>query len=460
MNIHDASLLKRQRAYFFSGATLPIDFRINQLKKLKSLIQSHEAEIIDALKKDLRKCEMEAIVSEIILMTEEIDYHIKHLHRWAQPEEMSTPFPLSLLGRSRIYREPYGSVLIIGPWNYPFSLIMSPLMGAISAGNCVVIKPSEVASHTEKVIVKILSHFSAEYIAVVTGGPSIVENLLTEKWDYIFFTGAASIGKIVMSAAAKHLIPVTLELGGKSPCIVDESADLHFAARRIVWAKTSNAGQVCIAPDYLYVHQSCKEALVNSMIQSIQTFFGKDPLQNPDYGRIINQRHFERLVALLAKGHILYGGQYDQTHLTISPTLIDGLSWDDPIMQEEIFGPLLPIFTFEKMDDIIPLIKAQPKPLSLYLFTKNKINEEKILQHLSFGGGCINDCMLQVANYHLPFGGVGQSGMGQYHGRYSFETFSHQKSIYAKKWLFDFNLEYPPYTEKKLRWLKRMLGIK
>ena len=453
------TLLDQQHQFFATGATLPIDFRIEQLKRLKSLLQTHESEIADALKKDLHKASMEAIFTEVLLVIKELDVVIKHLKKWMRPRKIPTPF-FMWPGRSEIQFEPYGSVLIISPWNYPFMLIMSPLIGAISAGNCVILKPSEIAVHTENLITRLIAtYFSPNYIAAVKGGPDEVNQLLKEQIDYIFFTGSPQIGKIIMEAAAKTLTPVTLELGGKSPCIVDETADLDFAARRIAWAKTLNAGQVCIAPDYLYVHAACKEALVKKLQQTLIQFFSDNPQKSENYCRIINKKHFDRLTKLMHSGNILFGGQANEDELYIAPTLMDGITWSDPIMQEEIFGPILPILTYEKLDDVIHVIKSHPKPLALYLFTKNKEHEKQILNHLSFGGGCINDCIAQIANPHLPFGGVGNSGIGRYHGQYSFETFSHCKSIYKKRILIETKLEYPPYSNKKLGWIRKLLKI-
>lgn len=452
------SIIEQQKRYFSTGATLPVPFRIEQLKKLKLLLQIHEKSIALALKKDLNKAPMEAIFNEILLVVDEINFIIKHLKKWTRPLKVSTPFPLLWPGRSEIYFEPYGTVLIIGPWNYPFLLIMSPLIGAISAGNCAVVKPSELATNTQNLIVELINeHFSTEYITAVKAGPDEVGKLLEEKFDYLFFTGGTTIGKIVMQAAAKHLTPITLELGGKSPCIVDESADLAYAARRIVWGKMLNAGQTCIAPDFLYIQRSCKEELISKIQSSIVEFFGEEPEKSSDYGRIINKKHFERIVKLMQKGKILWGGKTKEDELYIAPTLIEPLSWNDPIMQEEIFGPLLPILTYDKLDDLIQTLQSKPKPLALYLFTKNKVHEKKILSRLSFGGGCINDCILHEVNLHLPFGGIDQSGMGQYHGKHSFETFSHRKSIYKKRLPIEFKLEYPPYSSRKLWWLRRLI---
>lgn len=454
------TLLEQQRSYFARGATLSLDFRIKQLKLLKSLLQQHESDITEALKRDLNKSSTEAILSEIILVTDEIDFIIKHLKNWIRPQKVSTPFPTLWPGKSYIHSEPYGSVLIIGPWNYPFMLIMSPLIGAIAAGNCAVVKPSEIANHTQDIILKLINeHFPPEYIVAVKGGHDEVTQLLQEKFDYIFFTGGTQIGKIIMEAAAKHLTPLTLELGGKSPCIVDESANLDFAARRIAWAKTTNAGQVCIAPDYLYVHRKNKDAFIEKLKNTIQQFYGDDAETSSSYGRIINRKHFDRLSALMQNGKIIFGGKTNADNLYIAPTFIENLSWDDPIMQEEIFGPLLPIIPYDNIEEVIHHVKARSKPLALYLFTQDKNNEQKILDHISFGGGCVNDCIMHVANVNLPFGGVGMSGMGNYHGKFSFETFSHRKSIYKKTMCFDLKLEYPPYSAKKLWWIKQLFKL-
>lgn len=452
------SVLDAQRSYFNTGVTLPIQFRIEQLQKLKTLLQTHETEIAAALKKDLNKPEMEGIVTEVLLVIEELNFILKNLKKWASPTKVPSPFPLCWPGRSAIHYEPYGSVLIIGPWNYPFMLIMSPLIGAICAGNCAVIKPSEIAAHTQDVVIDIINNnFPSEYITAIKAGPQETNQLLDEKFDYIFFTGGTQIGKVIMQAAAKHLTPVTLELGGKSPCIVDETANLDFAARRIIWAKLLNAGQVCLAPDYIYVHHSCKQQLIEKLKNAIIKSYGENPATSSSYCRIINKKHFERIKNLMAKGNILYGGQSSEADLYISPTLMDEVSWDDPVMEEEIFGPLLPILSYEKEEELINALKLRPKSLSLYIFTKNKKFEQAVMSRVSFGGGCVNDCILQIANYHLPFGGVGSSGIGAYHGKYSFETFSHRKSIFTKPILMDVPLVYPPYTARKLWWLKRLM---
>lgn len=454
-----STILQQQRQFFATGTTLSVEFRLEQLKKLKSVIQIHEADIAAALKKDLNKAFSESLVNEIFLVIKEINFVIKNLKKWSKPKKLSTPL-LLFPGHSELIYEPFGSVLLIGPWNYPFLLMMSPLIGALSAGNCVVVKPSEIAVHSQNIIAELLNdHFSREYIAVVKGGHEEVKRLLAEKFDYIFFTGGTQIGRIIMEGAAKHLTPVTLELGGKSPCIVDQTADLDYAARRIAWGKTTNAGQTCISPDYLYVHESCKTQLIEKLKEVFIQFYGADAEQSDSYSRIINKRHFDRLVKLMQKEKILFGGKINEKSLYISPTLMDNVSWQDPIMQEEIFGPILPILSFKNYEEVISAIHSHPKPLALYLFSKNKDVIKNILAQVSFGGGCINDCLVHIANVNLPFGGIGESGIGNYHGKYSFETFSHKKSIYKKSISFDFKLEYPPYSVKKIWWIRQLFKI-
>lgn len=450
----------KQQAFFLTGKTLPIAFRIEQLKKIKSIIQSHQADIVLALQKDLHRPEMESILLEIFLVRNEIDYILKHLKAWVKPKRVSTAFPFNWVGKSKMISEPYGSVLIISPWNYPFILFMSPLIGAIAAGNCAVLKPSEIAPHTQTLFQKLINdYFPPEYLVVVEGGPEEATALLQQKWDYLFFTGGPQIGQIIMEAAAKNLTPLTLELGGKNPCIVDEDANLDFAANRIVWAKTVNMGQTCLAPDFLLVHASVKDALVKKMMAVIKQFYGDDPQQSMSYCRIINKKHFERISHLMESGRIIFGGEKEADNLFIAPTLIDEVNFDDPIMQEEIFGPLLPIMTFDDIHSIIPPLKKRPKSLALYIFTRNQKHENLILNSISFGGGCVNDCMTQTINYYMPFGGVGMSGMGGYHGEYSFNTFSHLKSIYRRKIPLQLGIDQPPYTPKKLVWLRRIFRI-
>lgn len=454
-----SQLLEKQRQFFASNVTKSISFRIEQLKKLKKMVVTHESDILLALQMDLNKSFAEGMMSEVLLVLKEIDYAIKYLKIWSKPKKVKTPL-IFFPGKSYIHSEPYGCTLIMSPWNYPIMLAFSPLIGAISAGNCALIKPSEVAPYTQHIIVELINKwFDPDYIAALNLNTEQTELLLENKFDYIFFTGSTRIGKKVMGAAAVHLTPITLELGGKSPCIIDETADLDFAARRIIWGKMMNAGQTCIAPDYLCVQQSIKEKLVEKLGNVLRDFYGDDAEKSGSFGRIINQKHITRLSNLLKTGNIILGGKINSDTRYIEPTLIDNISWQDPIMQEEIFGPILPILTFDKIETLMTGLKTQEKPLALYLFSNKQSTQQLVIDELSFGGGCINDCILQVANPYLPFGGVGMSGMGGYHGEHSFRTFSHRKSIYRKSWLLDAKLEYPPFTETKLRWMKRLFKV-
>ncbi len=450
-NMNEA--VRKQRLFFEKGITKEVDYRIKNLKLLKQIILTHEAEILDALQKDLNKAPFEAYATEIGLVLEELEYIIKHLRNWAKPRKVKTPIT-HFLSASYQYTEPYGIVLIMSPWNYPFQLTIAPLIGAMAAGNCTIVKPSEYSSHTAEIIERLIcENFDESYITVVRGGREANKTLLDEKFDYIFFTGSVSVGKVVMESASKHLTPVSLELGGKSPCIVDESANLDMAAKRIVWGKYLNAGQTCVAPDYLLVHRNVKTELITKMRKYIEEFYGPDPFNNPDYPKVINDKHFNRLLGLFQNETIVVGGQYnDQTH-RIAPTILDKVTWDRPIMQEEIFGPLLPVLEFESLNDVIGIVNHHPKPLALYFFTQDKKREQYVINNTSFGGGCINDTVVHLATSYMPFGGVGDSGMGGYHGKASFDTFSHQKSILKKSTLFDIPLRYPPY-KNKLKLLK------
>ncbi len=441
-------LIDRQRKYFERGITLDINFRINMLKVLKSAIIENEKLILKALKEDLNKSDFEGYETEIGIILDEIGYIIKNLRYWTKPKRVKTPIT-QFISKSYIYSEPYGVTLIIAPWNYPFQLVMAPLIGSISAGNCSIIKPSEYSPNTSKIISKIISdNFEEEFIAVVEGGIEVNKALLEEKFDYIFFTGSVNIGKIVMEAASKHLTPITLELGGKSPCIVDEDADVELAAKRIVWGKFLNAGQTCVAPDYLYLHKNIKDDFIKNAIKFIKEFFGENPLKSEDYPRIVNIKHFNRLKNLLKDGDVLCGGDFNEEKLYIAPTIIDNITWEDSIMQEEIFGPILPILMFEKLDEVIKIVNIHPKPLALYYFSNNKEKQGRVIREISFGGGCINDTIVHLATPYLPFGGVGNSGMGNYHGKASFDTFSHKKSVLKKSNLIDISLRYPPYKNK------------
>ena len=448
--------LAAQEQLFKSGRTRDLNFRLENLTRLKKGIIENEAAIMAALKADLSKSPYESYLTEVGVVLDEIRLVRRRLKSWARPRRVKTPFPL-WFASSRIYCEPYGRALIITPWNYPFLLSISPLIGSMAAGNCSVIKPSEYAPHTAAVISEIMaSYFDSNYITVIEGDAKIGEALLEEQFEYIFFNGSVSVGKIVMSAAAKFLTPVTLELGGKNPCIVDKEVNVDLAARRITFGKFINAGQTCIAPDYLWVHHSNKPELLKRIQKYVRRFYGEDPRESPDFSRIINQRHFTRLRALLDRGNINVGGQANPNDLYIAPTVISDLSWDDPIMQDEIFGPILPVMEFEDLSQVISSLNSRPKSLALYVFSDRPENYQRVIDEVSFGNGCINDTVIQIANLHLPFGGVGSSGMGGYRGKASFDIFSHKKSVLKKLFTFDPPLRYPPY-KNKLSILKKIL---
>lgn len=449
--------VEKQRQFFNTFKTRDISFRIEQLKILRQAILENEVAINNALWADLRKPKTETYITELGICFEEIKYTTKYLKSWTKPKSVGTPF-LYCPASSKIYYEPLGVVLIIGPWNYPFQLVISPLIGAIAAGNCAVIKPSEIAANTSHLLAEILpKYFDPSFITVVEGGKETTQQLLEEKFDHIFFTGGTTVGKIIMSAAAKHLTPVTLELGGKSPCIVDADTHLDYTARRIAWGKFMNAGQTCVAPDYLLVDRAIKKDLLGHLKKYIQDFYGATPETSPDYARIINPHHFNRLCELLNAGEIIIGGDTNPDGRYIAPTVIDGVDWDSPVMQEEIFGPILPVLEYSDLSEAIALVNARPKPLALYFFSNNKHHQERVLQETSSGGVSINDTIIQLAVPGLPFGGVGDSGIGHYHGKASFETFSHQKSVFHQSFLVDLKLRYAPYKDK-LKWLKRLIG--
>lgn len=450
-----SEIIRKQRKFFSSGKTKDINFRIAQLKKLKQALGENFEIIAQALKADLNKPQFEAYLTELVV-TKEIDYALKHIKSWTKPKKVRMPleqFP----SYGSICAEPLGVVLIIGAWNYPLQLIISPLVGAIAAGNCVTLKPSENAPHTSRVLAKIIpQYFDQSYIALVEGDKEISQQLLAQKWDRIFFTGSTAIGKIVMAAAAKHLTPVTLELGGKSPCIVDTDIDIEVTARRIVWGKFLNAGQTCIAPDYLLVNRTIKQELLAAIGKYVKEFFGDNPETSPDYARIIDDKQFSRLTNLLKEGEIVIGGETNPSHRYIAPTVIDNVSLDDEVMQTEIFGAILPVITYDNLPDAIAIINSQPKPLAVYIFSRNKSLQHQVCTQTSSGGVCINDTLMQFGVSTLPFGGVGDSGIGSYHGKASFDTFSHYKSILNKFFRLDFNLRYPPY-QGKLALLKKIL---
>ncbi|QSV67709.1 MAG: aldehyde dehydrogenase [Aphanizomenon flos-aquae DEX188] len=450
-------IIAKQRQFFQTGKTKDLAFRIAQLQILKQLVMENKSAIIQALKSDLHKPEFETYATEIGV-NKEIDYALKHINNWTKPKKAAVPWDLFSYS-AKIYPEPLGVILIIGPWNYPFQLIISPLVGAIASGNCTIIKPSEFAPHTSNLISELIhKYFSPEYITVIPGSVETSQQLLAEKFDHIFFTGGTAIGKIVMAAAAKHLTPVTLELGGKSPCIIDTDINLEHTAKRITWGKFINAGQTCIAPDYLLVDQKIKPDLINALKKYLEEFYGENPATSPDYARIIHQKHFHRLTNLLKCGKVIIGGETKPEELYIAPTLLDNVSLEDAVMQDEIFGPILPIIEYTDINEAITLINSRPKPLALYLFSQNKNLQKRILQETSSGGVCINDTVMQVAVSSLPFGGVGDSGMGSYHGKASFNTFSHYKSVLQNSLPWDIDWRYAPY-QGKLSLLKKIIGV-
>ncbi|MAL18243.1 MAG: aldehyde dehydrogenase family protein [Balneola sp.] len=449
-------LLDRQRTYFRSGATKSVDFRIHQLETLKKMLTQHEQEFNQAVYNDFKKPELEMYATEIGILYNEISYVLKKLKKWTKPQKVSGSW-VNFPSKNYTVAEPYGSVLIIAPWNYPVQLALLPVVGAIAAGNTVVIKPSELTPNTSRALKEIVGKwFKEEFVAVVEGGVETNKELLAQDFDYIFFTGSTRVGKLVMEAAAKNLTPVTLELGGKSPCIVDESADLETAARRIAWGKFVNAGQTCVAPDYLLVQSSIEKKFLENFENAVTEFYGNDPKKSPDYPRIVNEDHFNRLVGYLDDGKVFLGGDTDSNGSYISPTVLTDIRQGAEIMEEEIFGPILPVLTFDELPEAIDMIKSKPKPLALYLFTKKTEAENAVLEKCSFGGGAINDTLAHLGNHNLPFGGVGSSGMGAYHGKRSFETFSHTKSIMKKSFWLDIPFRYAPY-EGKLKWIKRVL---
>lgn len=438
-----AGIVQAQRAFFATGATREVQGRIAVLRRLKQVIKQREGAILAALQQDLHKAELEAYMTEIGILYQEIDHVCKHLKRWAKPRRVKTAIT-HIGSKGLIYPEPYGTALIIAPWNYPFQLTFSPLIGALAAGNTAVLKPSEYTpSVTAEIVAIIREAFPPEYVTVVEGAAEAAAGLLKERYDTIFFTGSVPVGKIVMEAAARHLTPVTLELGGKSPCIVHRDADLKLAALRIAFGKFTNAGQTCIAPDYLLVHRDMKQPLVEELRRVIRRFYGDNPLESPRYGRIVSKRHYERLTGFLQDGEVLLGGEYDSERLRLAPTLLDRVSPDAPVMQEEIFGPILPVLEYDSIEEAIAFVTARQKPLALYLFTPDKRVQEQVLAQVSFGGGCINDTLMHIATPHLPFGGVGESGMGSYHGRQSFTAFSHEKSVLKQTTKWDLSFRYP-----------------
>lgn len=442
--------LESMRQYFESGATRSYEFRKSQLLKLKQAVLQHEEEIYAALYSDLKKSREEAYATELGLFLAEINSAIKNLSRWMKPKSAGTDL-VNLPSPSKIYRDPLGVVLIISPWNYPFQLLLIPLVGAIAGGNCAVLKPSEFASATASVIEKIISQiFSQEYVNVVQGeGAEVIPSMMQSfRFDHVFYTGSIPVGKIIYQLAAKDLIPVTLELGGKSPAIVESDADISVAARRIVLGKFINAGQTCIAPDYVLVHQSIKVKFLEKIKQTINLFYGENKLESEEYGKIINEKRFDKLLSYLSDGNIFFGGEHDKSKLFIEPTIIENTPLDSPLMTEEIFGPIMPVLGFNSKEEALSIIKHNPNPLAFYLFTTDLKKEKEWIESVPFGGGCINNTAWHFTNHHIPFGGIGNSGIGAYHGKSTFDTFTHAKPVMKTPLWFDPSIKYPPFKGK------------
>lgn len=451
-------IFNQQKKFFNNGKSKDIDFRINKLKKLKKVIKENEEEILQALKNDLGKSNFEAYATEIGIIYDEINLHIKNVNKWAKREKRKSPM-VHYPSKSYVYKEPYGVTLIIGPFNYPFQLVIAPLIGAISAGNTAIIKPSENTINTAKLLEKIINdNFEKEYIRVVDplGGKEVVSYLLDLPFDYIFFTGSVRVGKIVMEKAAKNLTPVTLELGGKSPCIVDSDANINLAAKRIVWGKFLNAGQTCVAPDYICLHKNIKEKFLKALVNEIRSQFGNDIKKSVDYPRVVNTMSLNRFAQYLNDGEIYFGGEIDKETLYMEPTILTNVKLDSSIMTEEIFGPILPIIEFDDLNQIINIVNDREKPLALYYFSESNKKIEYIIEKTSAGGVTINDTIIHVANGNLPFGGVGPSGLGKYHGKESFNTFSHIKPVMKRGTFIEFNVRFAPYNNR-IKLLRKLM---
>ncbi len=440
-------LVLKQRKFFRTGVTLPVGTRLKALLKLKACILRYEDEIHAALKKDLGKSDFESYMCETGMTLSELSYMIKHIFSFTKEKNVWTPLA-QFCSRSYKKPSPYGVVLIMSPWNYPFMLTMEPLIDAIAAGNTAIVKPSAYSPYTSEIIRKIIGEcFEREYVSVVTGGRAENTCLLNEHFDYIFFTGSQTVGKEVMKKASAHLTPVTLELGGKSPCIVDKTANIKLAAKRIVFGKYLNCGQTCVAPDYIYCDRAVKDKLINAIRHQIKKQFGQNPLSNKNYGKIINEKHFDRIVSVIDDSKVVCGGKHDRSALRIEPTVMDRVTFSDPVLQEEIFGPVMPVLIYDSLDEVITNINALPHPLALYLFTSSKETAKRITSRCGFGGGCINDTIIHLATSEMGFGGFGESGMGAYHGKTGFDTFSHYKSIVDKKTWMDLPMRYQPYRK-------------
>jgi len=448
-------ILEKQRKFFASGKTLDIRYRLDNLRKLRSLILLYEEEIKEALWKDFHKPEFEVIATETRFVLKELSLAIRKLRRWSRSKKVRTPV-VHFIARSFVSPQPYGRVLVLSPWNFPFQLSMLPVLSALAAGNCVVLKVSQQVPNTASVIEKILNHFPAELLKLVKGDHTVSEYLLDYKFDYIFFTGSCKIGKLVMEKAAANLIPVSLELGGKNPCVVAADAKLDFAAKRIAWGKFINAGQTCVSPDYVLIDKKVKDKFIDLISKKIRTFYGENPAQSSDYARVISSANVTRLSGLMKAGKIVTGGNTDEKDRFVAPTIITDVKPEDPVMQEEIFGPVLPVIDYENFDDIFGIIDLHPKPLATYIFTNNKKLVKEFLAKTQSGSAAINDTVMQIASPFLPYGGTGCSGLGRYHGKKSFETFSNMRSVLVKSNLIDIFLRYPPYSrfkEKVVSWL-------
>ena len=450
-------ILQQQNHFFSSGKTIPAEFRLKQLESLKEAMIRHEADLAAALKEDLGKSRMESYMCEIGLTLSELTWMQKHLRSLMRSKHVSTP-AAQFAAKSFRSPSPYGTVLIMSPWNYPVLLTLDPLIDAIAAGNTAVVKPSAYAPCTFDVMKTMIEEcFPAHYVAVVDGGRTENQALLQQRFDMIFFTGGKTVGREVLRHAAEYLTPVTLELGGKSPCIVDSTAKIRLAAKRIVFGKYLNCGQTCVAPDYILCDKRIRDELITAILAEIEKQFGKEPLKNPNYGKIINEKHFERILGLINGEKLVYGGQSEPESLRIAPTVLNNITWDDAVMGEEIFGPLLPILTFDTLNEALDTVESHPHPLALYFFSEDKAAQKKVLDTCRFGGGCINDTIIHLATSDMPFGGVGESGMGSYHGRVGFETFSHYRSIVDKKTWMDLPIRYQKYTGLKEKMLRMFL---
>lgn len=440
-------ILEMQRNYFNSGATLPVDFRISMLKKLYAAVKKYEHEIEAALTEDLGKSDFEGFMCETGIVLSEISYMIRHTGKFASRHRVHTPLA-QFASHSYKQPSPYGNTLIMSPWNYPFLLTIDPLVDAIAAGNTAVVKPSAYSPATSALVAKIIEEsFSPEYIAVVTGGRKENSELLNQKFDFVFFTGGQNVGREVLRHTAETLTPAVLELGGKSPCVIDSTAKLKLAAKRIVFGKYLNCGQTCVAPDYVLCHSSVKDQLIKEICTQITAQYSSEPLQNPDYGKIINEKHFHRILGLINPAKVVLGGESNESTLQIAPTVMDNVSWDDAVMQEEIFGPVLPVLTFDNYDELYRIMSSKPKPLAFYFFAEDKQRIREVTERCSYGGGCVNDTIIHLATSEMGFGGVGESGMGSYHGKAGFDAFSHTKSIVDKKTWIDLPMRYQPYKK-------------